>query len=65
METKTQKSTLMTEGSIYQKLIYFAVPLILGNFLQQMYVQKMEQIILFHELEMQSLLESLKSFQHL
>ena len=27
----------MTEGSIYQKLIYFAVPLILGNFLQQMY----------------------------
>ena len=37
METKTQKSTLMTEGSIYQKLIYFAVPLILGNFLQQMY----------------------------
>ncbi len=32
-----QKSNLMTEGSIVKNLLLFALPLILGNLLQQMY----------------------------
>lgn len=37
--TDTQKSkiTLMTEGNIFKILLFFSIPLILGNFLQQMY----------------------------
>ena len=32
-----QKSNLMTEGNIWKQIILFSIPLILGNFLQQMY----------------------------
>ena len=28
---------LMTEGSIFQKILFFSIPLILGNLLQQLY----------------------------
>lgn len=37
--TDTQKSkiTLMTEGNIFKILLFFSIPLILGNLLQQMY----------------------------
>lgn len=35
--TKTTKSTLLTEGSIWKKLIAFAIPLFLGNLFQQLY----------------------------
>ena len=37
--TDKQKSkiTLMTEGNIFKILLFFSIPLILGNFLQQMY----------------------------
>ena len=28
---------LMTEGSIWKKILFFSIPLILGNLLQQMY----------------------------
>ena len=30
-------TSLMTEGSIYKKLIAFAIPLFLGNLFQQLY----------------------------
>ena len=33
----TQNTNLMTEGSIVKNLLLFALPLILGNLLQQMY----------------------------
>lgn len=36
MNTKT-KSTLMTEGSIWKRMILFAIPLFLGNLFQQLY----------------------------
>lgn len=37
-KTKKNKTTvLMTEGNIWKLLIIFALPLILGNLLQQMY----------------------------
>ena len=37
-KTKKKKTTvLMTEGNIWKLLIIFALPLILGNLLQQMY----------------------------
>ncbi|WP_346910802.1 MATE family efflux transporter [Faecalicatena orotica] len=32
-----KKTTIMTEGSIWKKLLFFAVPLILGNLFQQLY----------------------------
>lgn len=32
-----KKSTIMTEGVIWKKLLFFAIPLILGNLFQQMY----------------------------
>ena len=32
-----KKTRLMTEGSIFKNLLLFAVPLILGNLLQQLY----------------------------
>lgn len=35
--TQKNKITLMTEGNIFKILLFFSVPLILGNFLQQMY----------------------------
>ncbi len=35
MEKKN--NTLMTEGSIWRKMVYFAIPLILGNLFQQLY----------------------------
>lgn len=31
------KNNLMTEGNILKQIILFSIPLILGNFLQQMY----------------------------
>ena len=34
---KASKTTLMTEGSIWKKIIAFAVPLFLGNLFQQLY----------------------------
>lgn len=41
METQKIKSyskkNLMTEGSVFKSIILFSIPLILGNFLQQMY----------------------------
>ena len=36
MNTKT-KSTLMTEGPIWKRMILFAIPLFLGNLFQQLY----------------------------
>ncbi len=32
-----QKSALMTEGKIWKSILFFSIPLILGNLLQQMY----------------------------
>ena len=37
MQSEQQSSTLMTEGSIGKKIIFFSIPLILGNLLQQLY----------------------------
>ena len=34
---KNVSSTLMTEGSIWKKIIAFAIPLFLGNLFQQLY----------------------------
>lgn len=31
------KTTLMTEGSVFKNILFFSIPLILGNLLQQMY----------------------------
>ena len=36
MEEKTS-STLMTEGPIWKRIIFFAIPIFLGNLFQQMY----------------------------
>lgn len=35
--TKTNSSTLLTEGPIWKKIIAFAIPLFLGNLFQQLY----------------------------
>lgn len=35
--SKTNSSTLLTEGSIWKKIIAFAIPLFLGNLFQQLY----------------------------
>ena len=32
-----KKSTVMTEGSIWKKILFFSIPLILGNLFQQLY----------------------------
>ena len=32
-----QKSVLMTEGNIGKQILFFSIPLIIGNMLQQMY----------------------------
>ena len=37
MKSETKKGTLMTEGSIIKNILFFAIPLILGNLLQQLY----------------------------
>ena len=37
VKTETVKTNLMTDGSIPKKIFWFAVPLILGNLLQQLY----------------------------
>ena len=37
MKSETKKGTLMTEGSIVKNILFFAIPLILGNLLQQLY----------------------------
>lgn len=34
---KRQKTILMTEGNIWKQILWFSIPLILGNLLQQMY----------------------------
>lgn len=34
---KKQKTILMTEGNIWKQILWFSIPLILGNLLQQMY----------------------------
>ena len=31
------KSTVMTEGPIWRKILFFSIPLILGNLFQQLY----------------------------
>ena len=36
-EAQMKKSTVMTEGSIWKKILYFSIPLILGNLFQQLY----------------------------
>ena len=36
MEERTS-STLMTEGPIWKRIIFFAIPIFLGNLFQQMY----------------------------
>ena len=36
-ETQKKKTTMMTEGVIWKQLIAFAIPLLLGNLLQQLY----------------------------
>lgn len=37
MESSKNKSKRMTEGSIFKCLLYFALPLMIGNFFQQLY----------------------------
>ena len=37
MSIEKNKTTLMTEGSIFKNILLFSIPLILGNLLQQMY----------------------------
>ena len=37
MNKTAQQTTLMTEGSIWKKIIAFAIPLFLGNLFQQLY----------------------------
>ena len=37
MRDKSNSMMLMTEGNIAKQIIYFSVPLILGNLLQQLY----------------------------
>lgn len=32
-----KQSTVMTEGAIWKKILYFSIPLILGNLFQQLY----------------------------
>ena len=32
-----KKTTLMTEGNIWKQILFFSIPLILGNLLQQLY----------------------------
>ena len=34
---KRVQTNLMTEGSVWKSILFFSVPLILGNLLQQMY----------------------------
>lgn len=36
-DIKKSENSLMTEGSIWKKILFFSIPLILGNLLQQMY----------------------------
>ena len=36
-EQQKKKATMMTDGVIWRQLIGFAVPLLLGNLLQQLY----------------------------
>ncbi len=36
-KNENQPIALMTEGSIFKSILFFSVPLILGNLLQQMY----------------------------
>lgn len=37
MEREKSKSNLMTEGKIWKNILFFSIPLILGNLLQQLY----------------------------
>ena len=37
MEKEKSKGNLMTEGKIWKNILYFSIPLILGNLLQQLY----------------------------
>ena len=37
MAKEKASSTLMTEGSIWKKILFFAFPLFLGNLFQQLY----------------------------
>lgn len=37
MESRMKKTTIMTEGTIWKKILFFAIPLILGNLFQQLY----------------------------
>ena len=37
MRQSVSKASLMTEGCIWKKILFFALPLILGNLLQQLY----------------------------
>lgn len=37
MEKENSKSNLMTEGKIWENILFFSIPLILGNLLQQLY----------------------------
>ena len=33
----SKKSTVMTEGAIWKEILFFSIPLILGNLFQQLY----------------------------
>ena len=33
----SKKSTMMTEGAIWKEILFFSIPLILGNLFQQLY----------------------------
>ena len=35
--SENKKTMLMTEGNIFKNILFFSVPLILGNLLQQLY----------------------------
>lgn len=37
IDMNTESKTRMTEGSISRKIIFFAIPLFLGNLFQQLY----------------------------
>ena len=34
---RMKQSAVMTEGAIWKKILYFSIPLILGNLFQQLY----------------------------
>ena len=60
---KTSHSTLMTEGSIWKHILFFSIPLILGNMLQQFQQFKKQMQGVNPQEEVQKLLQSGKISQ--